>query len=86
MSKQKIERADKYPNAEDKQQHFKDVVEKNISIIDRQFKKLSKIPRARTYIYTPEQVNKIIEHLSKEVVELENILNKRVTESKSFQI
>lgn len=75
-----------YETDDNKKQHTKDLINKSVEIIDRQFSKIGKIATGRTYIYNATQVTQLIAYLNEKTVALETILSKKVEEKKSFEL
>jgi hypothetical protein len=86
MKEIKKERKTKYVNDADKKQHFKNVANKSIEIIDRQFVKLGKTARGRTFLYSPSQVEQISQHISEQTIKLSDVLLRKVEEKKTFKV
>lgn len=86
MKEIKKERKTKYINDADKKQHFKTVANKSIEIIDRQFVKLGKTARGRTFCYSPSQIEQIAQHISEQTIKLSDVLLRKVEEKKTFKV
>jgi len=86
MKEIKKERKNKIWNDADKKQHFNNVVNKSIEIIDRQISKMSKCAKGRTYSYTPEQVEKLTLYLSDQVQKLNVRLHRKIEPETKFNV
>lgn len=85
-SKKGQKKTPKYISETDMKNHFVAHANKCVKLIDRQLVKLGKVGKARTFVYTPEQVTKIQEHLNEQVLKtIEKMLGK-VETKESFNV
>lgn len=70
----------------DKKNHFVAHANKCVLIIDRQLSKLAKVSKARTYKYTPEQVEKINIHVQEQLAKTISSLQGKVETKESFNV
>ena len=73
-----------YESDEQKEQHFKDVVETAIVILDRQLAKIAKLGKGRTYIYSEENITTLVDYLHSRIEETEQSLRGTKLERKPF--
>ena len=85
MEKKK-ERKNKIWNDAEKIQHFIMTINKSVEIIDRQLLKISKCAKGRTYLYTPEQVQKLTDYLAEQIVKTNQRLSRKVEPKTSFNV
>jgi hypothetical protein len=76
----------KYVSDVDKKNHFVLHANKCVKLIDRQLVKLAKVGKARTFVYTPEQVIKIQEHLNEQVQKTVEKMLGKVETKESFNV
>lgn len=76
----------KYITDTDKKNHFVQNTNKCVEIINRQFVKLGKQAKGRTFIYTPEQVEKLTLYLHEQVDKVNQRLLRTVEEHKEFNV
>jgi len=76
----------KYVTDTDKKNHFISNTNKCVEIINRQFLKLGKQAKGRTFIYTPEQVNKLTLYLHEQVDKVNQRLLRKVEEKIEFNV
>lgn len=85
-AKKGIKREARYVTEIDKRNHFNEVVDKSVEIINRQFKKISKCAKGRTYSYTPEQILKLTNYLLEQTDKVNKRLNRTIEQEKEFKI
>jgi uncharacterized protein YllA (UPF0747 family) len=83
---QRKEREARFVTESDKKAHFDQVVNKSVEIINRQFKKISKCAKGRTYSYSPLQVSKLNEYLLSQVDKTTKRLLRTVEQEQEFNI
>lgn len=85
-AKKGVKKEAKYITDTDKKNHFVAHANKCVKIIDRQMLKLSKVSKARTFIYTPEQIEKLNLHLLKGIEETISKLQGKIESKDSFNV
>lgn len=85
-TKERKIREARYVTESDMKNHFNEVVDKSVLIINRQLKKISKCAKGRTYSYTPEQVLKLTEYLLSQVDKVNKRLNRTIEQEHEFKI
>jgi hypothetical protein len=75
-----------YVTDTDKKNHFVAHANKCVKIIDKQLSKLAKISKARTFIYSPEQVEKINVHVQEQLAKTISSLQGKVESKDSFNV
>lgn len=76
----------RYVTDTDKKNHFVTHANKCVQIIDRQLVKLSKVSKARTYLYTQEQIEKINLHLQDNLNKTVSKLQGKVESKEDFNV
>lgn len=85
-SKNRKPREAKYVTESDKKNHFVQNTNKRVEIINRQLILLGKQAKGRTFIYTPQQVEKLITYLHEQVEKTSQRLLRSVEEQKEFNV
>lgn len=76
----------RYVTDSDMKDHFNEVINKSTEIIDRQFKKIGKCAKGRTYSYTPEQVEKWNSYILAQTEKVKQRLLRTVEPETSFNV
>lgn len=76
----------KYITEGDKKKHFITVVDSSVNIINRQFRKISKCAKGRTFVYDMAQVEKLNAYLLEQVEKTRQRLLRTVEQENDFTV
>lgn len=85
-TKERKIREARYTTDSEMKAHFNEVVNKSVEITNRQFKKISKCAKGRTFSYTPAQVQTLTVYLNEQVDKVNKRLMRTVEQEQEFNI